>query len=70
MNRFAPRREGLVGGAGSGAGRAAGRRSRGRAGGENGCESTPSSVLMFCVSEGAGPKGTEPEDTPNARVAE
>ena len=35
-----------------------------------GCESTPDSVLMFCVSEGAGPKGTEPEDTPNARVAE
>ncbi|GGS90254.1 hypothetical protein GCM10010240_24570 [Streptomyces griseoviridis] len=35
-----------------------------------GCESTLAGVLMFWVSEGAGPKGTGPEDTPNARVAE
>ena len=35
-----------------------------------GCESTSSTVLMFCVSEGAEPQGEGPEDTPNARVAE
>ncbi len=37
---------------------------------DNGCEPTLSSVLMFCVSEGAAPQGEGPEDTPNARVAE
>ena len=37
----------------------------------NGCESTLRSVLIFCMSEGAAArKGAEPEDTPNARVAE
>ncbi|GAA2499586.1 hypothetical protein GCM10023100_38430 [Actinocorallia cavernae] len=35
-----------------------------------GCEPTPYDVLMFCMSEGASPKGQKPEDTPNARVAE
>ncbi|GAA2427403.1 hypothetical protein GCM10010421_13390 [Streptomyces glaucus] len=38
--------------------------------GDKGCEPTPLSVLMFSMSEGASPKGPEPEDTPNARVAE
>lgn len=37
---------------------------------DKGCEATPSSVLIFCMSEGASPKGDKPEDTPNARVAE
>ncbi|CAK7287351.1 hypothetical protein SGPA1_50317 [Streptomyces misionensis JCM 4497] len=37
---------------------------------KKGCEPTPYDVLMFCMSEGASPKGPEPEDTPNARVAE
>ena len=37
---------------------------------QNGCERTLLTVLMFCMSEGAGPRSHEPEDTPNARVAE
>lgn len=37
---------------------------------DKGCEPTPARVLMFWVSEGASPKGKQPEDTPNARVAE
>ena len=61
----------------SGAGRVVGRSSAGwciPAGGRvprhKGSEPGPASVLMFCVSDGADPMGSEPEDTPNARVAE
>jgi hypothetical protein len=42
----------------------------GSSGVDKGCEPAPSSVLIFCMSEGASPKGDKPEDTPNARVAE
>ncbi|GGZ83834.1 hypothetical protein GCM10010344_58740 [Streptomyces bluensis] len=61
---------GRAGGGRKGAARPGARTSVLAEGLDKGCEPTVPTVLIFCVSEGAGPQGAGPEDTPNARVAE